>query len=442
MPSAEAATADDVVARLERRLARAREENQILEKLIEDKTRSLYLAQQEQEKSRRFLQNVLRSMDSAVMITDEAGVITTVGGATPRLTGLAEDALVGRTLSTILTVPETPDSDDPTIAGRGATVEGELLSRGEATIPVLVTTSQLSDEDEHRAGAVHVATDIRERKRLEVELGHAQRLESIGQLAAGVAHEINTPIQFVSDSVRFIGEVLEDLMDYQQQHDELRAVAASVDGGSDLISQLEAKAEEIDLEFVKEETPKAVTRTVDGLNRVATIVKALKQFSHPGTDEMAPADLNRIVENTLTVAKNEYKYVAEVEIDLCPDAEVICHPGDLGQVLINLVVNAAHAVGDQVDGSGQLGKISLRTFSDSDGLVVEVADTGGGIPAELRNRVFEPFFTTKEPGKGSGQGLALAHNVVVNKHKGRMSFDVDEGVGTTFRIWLPKQRAE
>ena len=442
MPSADTQTADVAVERLTRRLARAKKENQILENMIEDKTRSLYLAKQEQEKSKRFLENVLRSMFSAVLITDEAGVLTTVGGATARLTDLSEDDLIGRHLSTVLVVPEGSEPIAADAEGQDPTVEGELLIDGAASIPVLVTASHLVDEQGNRAGDVHVATDIRERKQLEVELAHAHRLESIGELAAGVAHEINTPIQFVSDSVRFLGEVLEDLMAFQSQHDQLRTAAANVEGCAAIIEQLEATAEEIDLEFVQEETPKAVARTVDGLDRVATIVKALKQFSHPGSDEMAPSDLNRIIENTLTVAKNEYKYVAEVEVDLCDDAEIICHPGDLGQVLINLVVNAAHAINDQVGGSGQMGKIVLRTLEADGGLVVEVADTGGGIPAEIQDRVFEPFFTTKEMGKGSGQGLALAHNVIVKKHGGRLGFDVEDGVGTTFRIWLPKQGVE
>ena len=205
------------------------------------------------------------------------------------------------------------------------------------------------------------------------------------------------------------------------------------------MKQLDEQADEVDLPFVQEEAPKALTRTVEGLQRVATIVRALKQFSHPGNDDMAPADLNQIVENTLTVAKNEYKYVAEIDVELGDIGDVVCHPGDLGQVLINLVVNAAHAIADRVGSDGTMGRIGLTTSVEDNGVVVEVSDTGGGIPPEIQSRVFEPFFTTKEPGKGSGQGLALAHNVIVNKHRGQLSFDVEDGVGTTFRIWLPKQ---
>jgi signal transduction histidine kinase len=207
------------------------------------------------------------------------------------------------------------------------------------------------------------------------------------------------------------------------------------------VKALRERAEEIDLDFVTDEVPKALDRTLKGLDRVATIVKALKQFSHPGTDELAPADLNEILLNTLIVAKNEYKYVAEVEVDTGDIPAVVCNPGDLGQVLINLVVNAAHAVAEQVEATGHMGKIVIRTTSDDVGVTLAISDNGGGIPPAIQDRVFEPFFTTKEPGKGSGQGLALAHNVIVNNHKGRLWFDVEAGVGTTFNVWLPRHQS-
>ncbi|MDH3302277.1 MAG: ATP-binding protein [Acidimicrobiia bacterium] len=430
--AAEAATADgEQVRRLERRLARVQRENEILETMIEEKTRSLYLAQERLRKGKLFLENILESMQAALLITDHDGLITLAGGATSALTGRDDAELVGRPISVIL-----PSNRSDSI------VEEELMAEGGAAIPVLVTRSELSDDQGNVTGTVYVATDISDRKRLEVELRNAQRLESIGQLAAGVAHELNTPIQFVGDSVRFLGDVMQDLMELLESYEDVRQFAMGIDGGADIVQRLDAKEDEIDLEFVRAEAPKAVTRTLDGLDRVATIVKALKQFSHPGTDDMAPADLNEIVLNTLTVAKNEYKYVAEIEFDAGDLGDVVCNRGDIGQVLINLVVNAAHAIGDQVEATGRRGRISIRTVDDDTGAAIEIADTGGGIPPEVQNRVFEPFFTTKEVGAGSGQGLALAHNLIVKKHQGRLWFDVEDGIGTTFHVWLPRQSPE
>ena len=427
-------------AKLERRLERARAENEVLERMIEDKTRSLYLAKVELGDSKSHLENVLSSMSSAVVITDVEGRITSTGGTTAGSTGLEEEQLIGSCLSELLSLSDDATLTlDPAEIGREQS-EAELRTADGTTIPVLLTTSPLTDEDGHRSGAVWVATDISERKQLEVELRHAQRLESIGQLAAGVAHEINTPIQFVGDSARFIGEALEDLSGLIQEYRKLRPLAAETPAGAAILAAIDELEEEADLEFVEEEAPKAVARTLDGIDRVATIVKALKQFSHPGDDDLAPADLNALIETTLTVAKNEYKYVAEIELDLGSIPDVLCNRGDLGQVLINLVVNAAHAIGDVVADSNDLGRITLRSYEHGDGVMVDIADTGGGIPDEIQDRVFEPFFTTKEPGQGTGQGLALAHNIVVTKHGGRLEFDVDPGSGTTFHLWLPRKQ--
>jgi len=432
--------AEERVAKLERRLDRARAENQVLERLIEDKTRSLYLTQCQLRDSKVFLENVLASMSSAVMITDVDGRITSVGGTTARMSGLDDDELVGTSLFDLLSGPTrsdwVPALDHLCLGPR----EAELRSARSGPVPVLLTTSPLTDENGGVVGAVCVATDISERKQLEVELRHAQRLESIGQLAAGVAHEINTPIQFIGDSARFIGDAFEDLTGLVVEYRKLKPLAQGAPPGPKLVATIDKLEEEIDIEFVEDEAPKAIARTLDGIERVSSIVRALKQFAHPGDDDLAPTDLNQLIETTLTVAKNEYKYVAEIDLELGHIPDVLCSRGDLGQVLINLVVNAAHAIGDVVAESGGLGRITIRSQEEADGVLVDIADTGGGIPEEIRDRVFEPFFTTKEPGQGTGQGLALAHNIVVSKHGGRLDFDVEPGSGTTFHLWLPRKR--
>lgn len=432
-----------IVRRLEKRLDRARAENVELERLIEDRTRSLYLAQEELRTSKQHLEDVLASMHSAVLITDHRGVVRSVGGRTAELTGRSAAQLVDHPIASVLHLDIQP-TDTNTIGQLvGETHEGELLGGDGERVPVLVAASALRGDVGEITGAVFAATDISERRRLELELRHAQRLESIGELAAGVAHEINTPIQYVSDGVRFVGEALGDLLELTTAYQPLVELSAEVEGAAGAVAAVTATEHEIELPFLRDELPRAVTRTLEGVERVATIVQALKQFSHPGSDELAPVDLNAIINNTLTVARNEYKYVAEIELELGEIPTVEGDAGDLGQAFLNLIVNASHAIEEvqaQAGGGAGLGRITITTRADDDAVMVDVTDTGGGIPADVRDRVFEPFFTTKEPGRGTGQGLAITRNQVVKKHGGRIEFDVNDGVGTTFHIWLPRKK--
>ncbi len=183
--------------------------------------------------------------------------------------------------------------------------------------------------------------------------------------------------------------------------------------------------------------PKSLERSLDGLSRITKIVGAMKEFSHPGQEEQSQADLNRALDATLTIANNEYKYVAEAETDFGELPPVSCHVGDLNQVFLNLLVNAAHAIENVVGDSGERGRIQVRTKRDGDHAVIEVQDSGSGIPENIRDRIFDPFFTTKEVGRGSGQGLAIAHAIIVDKHGGSMTFESELGQGTTFFIRIP-----
>lgn len=405
--------------------------------MIEEKTRSLYLAQAELEESKAFLQNVLDSMTSAVIVTDQHGRITAISGSAERLTGLDEETLKGHKLTAVIT-----NRTDPEKATAQGAVEAELFSSSGPPLPVLLTASKLDDENGQSLGVVCTATDISHRKTLEVQLRHAQRMESIGQLAAGVAHEINTPIQYVHDSAESLGEMLTDLLSLHETYQPLRAAAQQAGDSGDILAAIDRHEEEVEIDFVRTEGGKAVQRTLSGIDRVASIVKALKRFSHPGGEELAPANLNEILETTLEVARSEYRHVAELDLEFGAIPDVMCDRGDLGQVFINLVVNAAHAIADrQQSEGGGTGRISISTAEGDGGVLVSIADTGTGIPAEIQDRIFEPFFTTKEPGQGTGQGLSLAHNIVVAKHGGRLSFEVDPGVGTTFFVWLPARTA-
>ncbi len=418
-------------ARLQKRLDRATAKIEILEKMIEDKTRNLYLAQDELRANNDFMAGVLGSMVSAVVVTDADAVVIDVQGATEELTGRTRDDLVGGHLSDLMAF-------DAAIVGPadlvGANTQAELTT-DTGMIPVLLATSRIRDEG---AGEfVLLATDVSEQRRLEVELRHAQKLESVGQLAAGVAHEINTPIQFVGDSLNFIGEAVVDSLELITAYRSLRDAVAQGTASAEAANGLGELEEELDIEFIEEEAPLAIERSRAGIRRVAEIVAAMKQFSHPGGSDLGPTELNTILENTLVVAKNEYKYVAELQTDLGTIPEVMANPGDIGQVILNLIVNAAHAIADRIAGTDQLGRIDVTTTVEANGVALTVTDTGGGVPPEIQDRIFDPFFTTKDPGRGTGQGLAIARSIVVDRHGGRLDLSVEPDVGSTFTVWLP-----
>ena len=422
---------------LERRLSRAKQEINALESIIEDRSRSLFMAKEELHENVEFLTRVLETLESAVVVTDLSGFITRVNRAGLELLGYASvETALGQALTDQLKCLEGHKSLTlKDVVGDQVEVMLEAFDgeRRQALCHGAVLEGEFGDD----VGYVIVATNIDERKQLEIDLRHAQKLESVGQLAAGVAHEINTPIQFVGDSLVFLTEAMEDYQALQDAHQAVIKAAAIKGVATAEIGRIKEVAEEIDLEFLLEEVPAAVGRAKDGVARVATIVRAMKEFAHPGTAEKAPMDLNRVIETTLTVANSEFKYVAELETDLAELPSVMCIVGDINQVVLNLVVNAAHAIEERKQSDPAPGLIRVATSIDGDHVVIEVQDNGTGIPDEVKKKVFDPFFTTKEVGKGTGQGLALAHRIVVERHGGELRVLTPEDGGTTFMIRLP-----
>lgn len=274
--------------------------------------------------------------------------------------------------------------------------------------------------------------EMKERERVEIELRHAQKLETVGQLAAGIAHEINTPMQYIGSSLEFLKESFCDL--------ESLNVILSNYLAQDSIQKDEKHIEllqfinEIDLDYFCERGPKALTRSLDGIARVTEIVGAMNEFTHPDRKEMNSADINRALGTVITVASNEYKYVAEIETNFEDLPLVDCYLGDLNQVFLNLIVNAAHAISENNVENGVV-KICTRVCNDS--VIVSITDNGTGIPKHIEHRIFDPFFTTKEVGRGTGQGLSISHRIITEKHSGRLSFETVPDVGTTFSIALP-----
>jgi signal transduction histidine kinase len=258
----------------------------------------------------------------------------------------------------------------------------------------------------------------------------------VGRLAAGIAHEINTPVQFVGDSVEFLCGAHRDLFDLVDEWRLAQAALAAGEPVPPVLERVHAAEERSDLPYLLDNVPKAFARSHEGLGRITEIVRSMKDFAHRDGREKQPVDLNRAILGTLTIARGEYKHVAELVTELGELPPVVCHRGEISQVVLNLVVNASHAVADAVGKNGGRGRITVRSRLEDDEITIEVADTGMGIPETVRARIFEPFFTTKEVGRGTGQGLAIARSVVC-QHGGDLSFDTETGVGTTFRIRLP-----
>ena len=298
---------------------------------------------------------------------------------------------------------------------------------------------QVETDGRGNGALIITGADITERRGLEEQLRQAQKLEAIGQLSAGVAHEINTPTQFVSDNVRFLKDAWGDLANLILSGQRVRVAAEQGTVARELLEEFDELRKKADIEYLLKEIPSAIDQSQEGLQRVAKIVKAIKEFSHPGSSEKKGVDLNKAIETTITVARNEWKYVANLESHYDPDlATVPCLSGELNQVVLNLIVNAAHAIADRMgETPTEKGKIVITTRRNPPWAEIDVHDTGQGIAPEIRSRIFEPFFTTKEVGKGTGQGLALAHSVVVGLHHGQLWFDTELGVGTTFHIRIP-----
>jgi PAS domain S-box-containing protein len=401
------------------------------------------------ERVRERERQVLAAIPSIFIGLDDSGVVTHWNPAAEKQFGLPVEQVIGKALND-LPMGWPAGRVNETIANANQLSEAvrfdELRvsdSQGGERILAL-TINRIEARDNQDCGVVLVGTDITGRKAMEAQLMLAQKMESIGQLAAGIAHEINTPTQYVNDNTRFLRDAFCDFQQLLDRYERLRAEVKQGPVPAALLAELDALVADLDLGFLSAEIPKAIEQSLEGISRVAEIVRAMKQFSHPDQDEPELADLNKAIENTVTVARNEWKYVAEVTLDLAPDLPAVpCLAGRFNQVILNLIVNAAQAIADVVgDGSEAKGKICITTRQAGDHVEIRVADTGSGIPAAIRNRIFDPFFTTKQVGKGTGQGLAIAHNIIVEQHGGAISVESEQGLGSTFLLRLPLQASQ
>ena len=270
------------------------------------------------------------------------------------------------------------------------------------------------------------------------QLLQAQKLESMGQLAAGIAHEVNTPMQFINNNTDFLQQVIEEVGELQEKL--CRVYEQSRDGRveDELLTEVEEALEDTDVDYLTGEAGKALEKIQEGVGRVVGIVEGMRELAHPGGREKSLADLNHTIQGATAVCRNEWKYVAELDLDLDESLpQVLCFPGEISQCVINMVVNAAHAIADVVEGKEEKGTISIGSRAHGDWAEIRIADTGTGIPEEAQPHIFDFLYTTKEVGKGTGQGLSLVHRVVRNNHGGEVSFETEQGKGTTFILRVP-----
>jgi PAS domain S-box-containing protein len=386
----------------------------------------------EVRENQTFLQEVLEGIQAAVIVVDQdTKALLDCNSIMESLLGYDRETLIAE--NGPLKADDILFSD---LQKKSLNQEFVVSRRDGSMIPVLrnVLPAVFKGTLAHAV----ILFDISERKSLEQQVNMAQKLQAIGQLAAGIAHEINTPIQYIGSNIMFLSDSFRQLLEIHQQYSELMELAKNGEELAGAIEDISSKLDALDLEYLLEEIPHAVNQSLSGVDQVASIVLAMKQFAHPEQENLTAVDVNKALEQTVAVCKNEWKYVAELKMELDPAGPVIIgYPGPLNQVFLNIIVNAAHAIAEQSGQSGAKGRIVVRTAANADTATISIADTGCGIPADAIQKIYDPFFTTKSVGKGTGQGLSIAYAIVREKHKGTITVESQVGVGTTFTIVLP-----
>jgi PAS domain S-box-containing protein len=388
-------------------------------------------------------------VNGAVIMVDREGQVTEANSAALVALGWSEADLLGRHLHETIHHSQDDGSEYPwdfcpvfaaIEDGSSHHVDGDVFwQKDGVSFSADFIVCPTRGENNDIVGAVLIFRNLTEQRLKEASRIHSMKLESIGVLAAGIAHEINTPIQFIGSNLSFLQESFQDVLRLLATYGRLKeAIVSGNTETSELLAEIEELEEAADVEYLSIETPTAFEQTKNGVDRVAKLVLGLKGFAHAGDGESKrTVDINEIITNSLVVCQNAYKYVAKLELDLGELPAIKVYPGDIGQVVVNLVVNAAQAIGDCKNKDGELGLIRIQTTCDSKWVTITVSDTGGGIPEGVRQRIFDPFFTTKDIGHGSGQGLAISRNIVHEKHQGEIALESTVGQGSTFFIRLP-----
>ena len=401
---------------------------------------------------RWLLNSLMATAPAHIYFKDGTGAFMQINHAFAQFLGVAStQEVIGLTDYDLFTAESADQShkDEETVMLSGKPLIGKIerTTRRDGTSRWFSTSKMpLRNDAGILTGTFGFSLDVTDQKQseedralLQIQLSQAQKLESIGMLAAGIAHEINTPAQFVSDNLTYVAKGVAKLEPALAAFPQLLAALQSAGPLSAEIEPWVAGTAHLKIEHLRRELPAALEDALNGMGRITQIVRAMKNFSHPGGDKLTPCDLNQAIDNTLIVCRNEWKYVADLKAEFAPELPLVpCLLGDFNQVIVNLVVNAAHAIGDVVNKNPSTkGTITIATRLLEGWAEVRVSDTGTGIPENVRAHIFTPFFTTKQVGRGTGQGLALARSVIAERHHGTLHFESELGRGTTFVIRLP-----
>jgi two-component system NtrC family sensor kinase len=389
----------------------------------------------------RYTENIIQNMNSALLVVDMDGRITFCNPPAGRILGEDASALRGRAVWNWFGDGSGKESLLATTINEGVSFKGaeRIITRTDGTpVPIGISCSPFFDSAGEKIGAVAIFQDLTEVKQLQSQVLQTEKMASIGQLAAGVAHEINNPMGFIHANLFQMAEYLTDLRRVWDRVDDLERAIASGDLESvrRTAHEFTDLSKELDVSYLLSDLGKAIRESQEGSERIRHIVHDLRDFSHHDTGERVLADVNQCLESTATIVWPMMKQIVVLEKDCDPLEAILCYPMQIKQVFMNLLVNAYQSIEACVGESGETGKIWLRTRQRHDGVLVEVSDTGIGIPEDHIDRIFDPFFTTKKVGSGTGLGLSTSFNIV-KRHGGTISVESKVGEGTTFGVFLP-----
>ncbi|HKJ66145.1 MAG TPA: PocR ligand-binding domain-containing protein [Desulfopila sp.] len=440
---------------LEKVQAELQKQHTHLEMMVEERTKDLVRLNTElqdeisaKNKLRRMQHRLIaaiENVDESIIITNTVPEILYVNPAFEKISGYSHDEVMGKNPSILSSGVHDEafykELWDTILSGE--TWKGRFTNtskKGEIYY-VEATISSVKDDKGRILNFVSIKRDITTQLEMERQILQMSKMEAIGTLAAGIAHEINTPIQYVTDNTHFLEDAFSDYQQLLRKYTALKQSDSDNEQFASLSKQIDAFEKEIDLDYLNGETGKAIEGSLEGLNRMATVVRAMKDFAHPGGKTKEEVDINEIINNTVTVATNEWKYCADITLNLNDSLPLVpVYSGQIKQAILNVVVNAAHAINESQ--LQEKGTITISTSQSGDSIKIEISDNGMGIPEEVLGHIFDPFFTTKTVGKGTGQGLAMVHSTLVDGHGGSINVTSKHGKGSTFTLSLPIPPAE